>query len=97
MKTKEKKLLEEKTKEELEKLLKEKRLSLVKLWIDLTSGKSKNTAALARIRDEIAQILTIIRKRKIFEEGNLVVSAASKKSGNLSQNKRGREVKNEKI
>lgn len=68
MKRKEIKALHEKTKEELEKILEEARLSLVKLRTDLASGKTKNVSALARKRDEIAQILTIIKEKEILKE-----------------------------
>lgn len=68
MKRKEIKALHEKTKEELEKILEEARLSLVKLRTDLASGKTKNVSALAQKRDEIAQILTIIKEKEILKE-----------------------------
>lgn len=81
MKRKEIKALHEKTKEELEKMLGEKRLSLVKLRTDLASGKTKNVKALARERDEIAQILTIIKEKEILEgEPAIAKATAGKKN-----------------
>lgn len=68
MKRKDIKEIRAKTQKELENLLEEAKVSLVKLKMDLKTAKTKNVHALARKRDEIAQILTIIEEKKVLEE-----------------------------
>lgn len=60
MKTEE---LRKKTKEELEKLLAEKREKRVKLRFDLKTGKVKNIREIREIKKDIARILTILKEK----------------------------------
>lgn len=60
MKTEE---LRKKTKEELEKLLAEKREKRAKLRFDLKTGKVKNIREIREIKKDIARILTILKEK----------------------------------
>lgn len=60
--------LREKTKEELENLLKEKKARLMKLRFELKEGKLKNVAEIKETKRDIARILTIL-KEKCQKEG----------------------------
>ncbi len=52
--------LEQKSKEELETLLREKREKLQKLKFDLNLGKLKNVREIRKVKKDIARILTIL-------------------------------------
>jgi len=52
--------LRQKSKEELEKLLKEKRERLRVLRFDLVAGKLKNVREIREIKKDIARILTLL-------------------------------------
>jgi len=54
--------LRQKSKEELKKLLEEKRERLRQLRFDLASGKVKNVREIRQIRKEIARILTLLKQ-----------------------------------
>jgi large subunit ribosomal protein L29 len=54
--------LRKKSKEELEKLLKEKKDYLQKLKFDLSLGKLKNVKEIGQVKKDIARILTILKK-----------------------------------
>jgi large subunit ribosomal protein L29 len=54
--------LRKKSKEELEKILKEKREHLQKLKFDLSLGKLKNVKEIGQTKKDIARILTILKK-----------------------------------
>lgn len=56
--------LVQKSKEELEKILKEKRIYLQKLKFDLTLGKLKNVREIREIKRDIARILTILKEKE---------------------------------
>ena len=53
--------LRQKTKQELESLLKDSREKLRQLYFDLSAGKVKNVREVRRIKKEIARILTLIK------------------------------------
>ena len=53
--------LRQKTKQDLESLLKESREKLRQLYFDLSAGKVKNVREIRKIKKEIAQILTLIK------------------------------------
>lgn len=53
--------LRKKSKEDLEKILKEKREKLQKLRLDLSLGKLKNVKEIGQTKKDIARILTIIK------------------------------------
>jgi large subunit ribosomal protein L29 len=55
--------LRKKSKEELEKILKEKREHLQKLKFDLSLGKLKNVKEIGQTKKDIARILTILRQK----------------------------------
>ncbi len=55
--------LREKTKAQLEKLLKEKREKLFKLKLDLAERKLKNFREIRETKRDIARILTILREK----------------------------------
>jgi large subunit ribosomal protein L29 len=59
MKTRE---LRKRSKEELEKILRDEREKLRQLRFDLSSGKVKNVREIGKLKKEIARILTIIRE-----------------------------------
>jgi large subunit ribosomal protein L29 len=54
--------LRKKSKEELKKILKEKRERLQKLRFDLSLGKLKNVREIRQTKKDIARILTIIKE-----------------------------------
>lgn len=56
--------LRKKSKEELEKILNEKRNYLLKLKVNLSLGKLKNVKEIAEIKKDIARILTILNQKK---------------------------------
>ncbi len=53
----------QKSKEELQKILTDKRDKLRQLRFDLASGKVKNVREIRKIKKEIAQILTLSREK----------------------------------
>ena len=55
--------LQQKTKSELQKLLIDDREKLRQLRFNLASGKVKNVRGVRKIKKEIAQILTILKKQ----------------------------------
>ncbi|MCK4474118.1 50S ribosomal protein L29 [Candidatus Parcubacteria bacterium] len=55
--------LRQKTKSELQKLLIDDREKLRQLRFNLASGKVKNVRGVRKIKKEIAQILTILKKQ----------------------------------
>ncbi len=57
--------LRKKEKEELEKILDEKRKELQNLKFDLALGKLKNYKKIKETKKDIARILTILRERGI--------------------------------
>mgnify|MGYP001125022654 CR=1 FL=1 len=60
LKTKE---LKQKTKEELQKLVTEKKEKLRQLRFDLVSGKVKNVREIRNLKKEIARILTLLNQK----------------------------------
>ncbi len=67
MKTKEKKELLLKSVKELSNLVVAAKDALSGLMLDKTQNKLKNTSSLSVKRKEIAQMLTIIRKKELSE------------------------------
>jgi ribosomal protein L29 len=63
MKTQVKKELQAKTKNELEKLLKEAREELIKLKLDFTQNKLQNTRMLFWKKKEIAVLQTFLKTK----------------------------------
>jgi len=55
--------LNDKTKEELEKMVKEEKEKLRQLKFDLAAGKVKNIKEIRQIRKDVARILTRINKK----------------------------------
>lgn len=53
--------LRQKTKDELNQFLKEKKERLCQLKFDLASGKVKNVREIRMVKKDIARILTILR------------------------------------
>ena len=51
---------------ELEKLISEKKMSLLKIKLDMTAGKEKNFKKAKNLRLEIAQTLTVIAEMKLY-------------------------------
>ena len=54
--------LKQKLKEELQKILTDKRDKLRQLRFDLVAGKVKNVREIRQIKKEVAQILTLLNK-----------------------------------
>lgn len=61
MKTRE---LRKRSKEELEKILRDEREKSRQLRFDLSSGKVKNVQEISETKKEIARVLTILREQK---------------------------------
>lgn len=61
MKTQEKKELQTKTREELQKLVVDAEKGLVELLLDKEQNKLKNTTSISRKKDEIAVVKTILK------------------------------------
>ncbi|MCD6225542.1 50S ribosomal protein L29 [bacterium] len=68
MKKKEKQELHQKSIAELRKILGEKSKELVKARVEKEQGKKKDVKIVAKIRDEIAVIKTIIREKELSGE-----------------------------
>ncbi|MFH1657107.1 MAG: 50S ribosomal protein L29 [bacterium] len=56
--------LRQKSKTELEKILKEYRDNLCQLYFNLVSGKVKNVKAVRQTKKNIARILTLLKDNK---------------------------------
>ncbi len=56
--------LKQKTKKELEDLIKDSREKLRQLYFDLSAGKVKNVREVRRMKKEIARMLTLIKNAK---------------------------------
>ncbi len=54
--------LRQRSKSELEKILRESREKLRQLRFDLSSGKVKNVREIRQLRREIAQVLTLLNQ-----------------------------------
>ncbi len=65
MKSKERKDLQTKTKEELQKLLSDGREALTHLQLEHSQGRLKNTRSIFWRRKEIARILSILNRKEI--------------------------------
>jgi len=57
--------LNQKSKDELQKILIDRREKLRQLKFDLAAGKVKNVREIRKIKREIAQILTFLNSKKI--------------------------------
>ena len=57
--------LNQKSRDELQKILIDKREKLRQLKFDLAAGKVKNVREIRKIKREIAQILTFLNSKKI--------------------------------
>lgn len=68
MKKEDKKELKSKTREELIKELRDARLSVARLTIDMASGKIENTNALYRKKKDIARVLTFLSQKQFTEK-----------------------------
>lgn len=69
MKKKDLKELRSKTQEELVTILKETKVALVRLRMELATAKIKNVRIVSRKKDGIAKILTIIGEKKELKGG----------------------------
>jgi ribosomal protein L29 len=67
MKKEDKKELKSKTREELIKELRDARLSVARLTIDMASGKVENTNALYKKKKDIARILTFLSQKQFVK------------------------------
>lgn len=68
MKKQDLKELTKKTIKELESLLEQKRKDLLSVSLAIQAGKEKNLKKAKAVRLDIAQILTIIREKQLWEE-----------------------------
>lgn len=66
MKKKERQNLEKKSEGELAAIVQEKRLTALKTAAGLAAGKKSDVRKVKNLRREIAQILTIIRRKQII-------------------------------
>lgn len=69
MKRKEINQLHKQTLSELRKLLKEIREKLLKLKMDFLGGKVKDVRTIAKTRDDLARITTVIREKELEVKG----------------------------
>jgi large subunit ribosomal protein L29 len=60
--------LRQKSDNELEKMLQEKRKKLYQLRSDLVAGKVKNVREIRMVKKDIARILTILNERKLSKK-----------------------------
>lgn len=60
--------LRQKSKSELQKILKDRREKLRALRFDLASGKIKNVREIRIVKKNIARILTLIREKELKEK-----------------------------
>jgi large subunit ribosomal protein L29 len=60
--------LRQKSDNELEKILQEKRKKLYQLRSDLVAGKVKNVREIRMVKKDIARILTILNERKLSKK-----------------------------
>jgi ribosomal protein L29 len=67
MKKKDLNELKTKTTAELKKLCKEAKVALVKIRMEINTGKIKNVNSMGKKRDEIAKMLTIINEKQELE------------------------------
>jgi large subunit ribosomal protein L29 len=67
MKAKDIKQLHQKSKEELNKMLKEAQEELVRIKMEIATRKLKNTHLLMKKRHEVARIKTIIHEKELLE------------------------------
>lgn len=65
MKRKEIQELAKKTLPELKEMLREIRQNLLKTKMDLAGGKTKNIRAVAKMRDDLARVATVIRQKEL--------------------------------
>lgn len=70
MKTNERKELHHKTSEELQKMLMDARKELVTARLSHTRGKLKNPRSLMMIRRNIAQVLSVLRRKELLTNEN---------------------------
>ncbi|HUV81055.1 MAG TPA: 50S ribosomal protein L29 [Patescibacteria group bacterium] len=56
--------LRKKSKEEMQKILKDDREKLKQLRFDLAAGKVKNVREIRKIKKEVARILTLLKQSK---------------------------------
>jgi large subunit ribosomal protein L29 len=56
--------LRKKSKEEMQKILKDDREKLKQLRFDLAAGKVKNVREIRKIKKEVARILTLLKQNK---------------------------------
>lgn len=70
MKTKDKKELFTKSKEELQNLLKETRQALLTLQLEIAQNKLKNTRSIFFKKKDIARMLTALREREEHEKNS---------------------------
>jgi large subunit ribosomal protein L29 len=68
MKTKDLSALRTKEKEELIKMLSERRLEAAKAKAEIKAGTQKNLKKVTNLRREIAVILTVLTEKKFLEE-----------------------------
>jgi ribosomal protein L29 len=59
--------IKSKTKEELMKLVAQKKTDAIKKKMEILAGKEKNLKAYRNFRREIAKILTLVREKEIVE------------------------------
>lgn len=69
MKSKEKKLLREKSLNELKSMVKSAKNTIFTSKLDKVQNKLKNTKSIFMKRKEVALMLTIIREKELFEKG----------------------------
>ena len=67
MKKKDLNELKTKTLAELKKMCKEAKIALVKIRMEIKTGKIKNVSSMGKKRDEIAKMLTIMAEKQEVE------------------------------
>ena len=67
MKKKDLNELKTKSSIELKKMCKEAKIALVKVRMEINTGKTKNVSSMGKERDEIAKMLTILAQKQEME------------------------------
>ena len=53
---------------EIAKLIEDKKLKLDKVRVEISAGEEKNVKAVANLKREIAQLMTVLKEKEIMEK-----------------------------
>lgn len=78
--------LRAKGEEELEKIVADKRLEAIKTRADIKANREKNPKKVKNIRQDIAQILTLIREKEIVRDEKSQAPSTKSQTNSNDQN-----------